>query len=798
MRSTTFISIALGAYFFSALAHASNGNPSSDCKSLPTPPFPDLRSFVSDGIRPLKDAYLQTNRFELDPLSADLAKLENEVDPPKKRLTLTFSVRGNTDRQRLEQLSSYDLNTRAPFQISWESGGRAIVRNKVPIYVDGKKVNAAEVAEFQISEIRSLSTAQVIDKIKKRTQDPLFVEAYKSGGQNPDDYVPMLAAYLKITAEDDLAGIARAQADAKQYLSRAQQIALVQFVGTEARNRYDHARAGAVGAFANEAPLAGDSNAPPAKRKDPPAPLVNPASIPANRIISNLRTNGDLGVCRDIAPAQAMLLKNFGFKNVYNLLYNSGINHVAVIAQDPDRPNEILHFNYSSLSKGDLRQGSNSLTRGEDYSSHYLIADSDGKIVSQLPSEMGSLMLEGAGANIRTLDVFSYRPSGSIGQLTLANASGKSKTSVFVGQTSAGDQVVGIGNTLSSKKSPEKDVLAVTSTNGFAYQKKEVVAYSNEKVVYDAAHLYSSTSLFVNSRWKELADTKQGNWQSRITTTTTASFDVTAAALNEQKERKKEYREDLERYGGAMEAYQISLAAYPKMKAMYDRDLKDWKRKKEEALAAGESFYESAPSEPYRPSEPMKPNKPSVDVGAMGSARYEVGTEAKYQSNDDRTKIHARVATQLGLGSPDIRTLGSTKQMKLGVFHNVSYVQVDGEHVVIPEKLKMTFDTALGLREFGPQILARAGADLPEKRMKASVGYQGALAKDAFTVAPGMERELFLDFEKKFANSLSLTAAYQQPIGMSWSSGFGQVGAKGSPTEMLKRRKKRSSNPAHR
>ena len=69
------------------------------------------------------------------------------------------------------------------------------------------------------------------------------------------------------------------------------------------------------------------------------------------------------------------------------------------------------------------------------------------------------------------------------------------------------------------------------------------------------------------------------------------------------------------------------------------------------------------------------------------------------------------------------------------------------------------------------------------------------MKKDAFTIAPGSERKVFADVEKDLGKSLVLSVAYQQPVGYTVSGPDVQVGAKGSLTEILKKKKKTAPVP---
>ncbi len=656
--------------------------------------------FVSSVISPLKDAYLKTVDFELDPLSADLSALENETDPPERRKTFSVLVRGSNGKR---VLTRYDWGTLIPgsgYRLKWKNGV-ATVENGQAANVNGALgLNATTNLDLGLADIQSLSAADLAARLKTSfaASEQLLTNAsgqipgLKNAG--PRDYL-LMASYLKLTAIDaaNPASYAKTSAELKGLLTTAEKIQLVQAIGGAAggRDKYDYVRAG------GKNPDNADGT--------PGVSLSGPygKSIPPLAVLANLHKDGHLGVCRDIAPLQTKLLSDLGFKKVYTIGYNPGINHAAVIAQNPDDPNQILHFNYDGMEKGDLRDGMASLTRGEDYSSRYDIYDASGKSVATLPSELGTLMLEGEGGDIKTLDPFLFRPQGSIAQLSL---DGKhAKYPVFVGQTSSGSQIVGVGNTLRFGD-PNRNVVSVTNSVGVVYERKDASVYSDRKQTFDALHANITTALAVNSHWTDLKSTSGGTVSGRLTTTTVVHGDGTMSGMaNGQKDLAGDY-----------------------------------------------------------------------------SATLEVGADGKYVSNDGKTKVIARIANQFALGSTDVSSGYPDR-----VYTNLSYVSVTGEQVVLPDKLTATFNTAVGLREFGPQVLVDAGAKLPKSGIQADVGYQGALKKDAFTIAPGMQREFFANFQKEFKNSLVMTASYQQPIGF---TPIVQVGAKASLTELLKKKKK--------
>jgi hypothetical protein len=661
----------------------------------------------------MKKAFMNLNRFELDPLSSDLAALENEVDPPKRRRTLTMYVR-NDWRSHAHRLDGYfRLPTPGSTHVEWKPDGKHLL-------LANTKSKDQKIFE------RDALAAKTFMELRKD-----FETALPTGSSFTDpSQLNLFTAYMRIASQENKQGIENALGDLKNQLSWSEKTRLLQVIGGEGLLRYDGARANGGG---------GGTSIPYEnillnfhKSVEIPPPEDDPDAEP-----TTLHVN--LGVCRDIALAQTQAGHQLGFKHAYSLSHVSGGGHALSIFQNPENPKELLAIDYSELTVSQLREGSRALTRDRDDTLRYTVADYSGKTVAAIPAELGTLMTEGQGMNLRTVDPFLTRPQGSIARLSLSQRdseyeylksrrgkSPKSKTkledgfnaNVFTGVTSAKQKIVGVGLT-AGLGNPEEDVLAGSASGGLGYVRKNSRDYGENTYQSLQSQLYQT--VYLNTPWIDLkkASSNGARLQVRGTSQSTGYL------------------------GGAIAGLE--------------------------------------------------------DGGATTSGRRdilpEVGAEARFRSADGKTVLKGRAANQYGFGPKDVSAGGASS----GFYQNISYARVTGETTALPKNLRATFDAAVGLREFGPQILTQANLRNDEKGWQAGAGYQGALEKDAFTIAPGMEREFFLMYEREFSHNLVATANYQQPIGFSIANASFQAGVKGTiPLQERgpkRSRKKRPYNP---
>ncbi len=148
------------------------------------------------------------------------------------------------------------------------------------------------------------------------------------------------------------------------------------------------------------------------------------------------------GVCRDVALAQAQMMKELGVPNSYIVAYKTpGGFHANLITQDPSDPNKVIKMNYGYMT-GEENVTGNTVLRQDttmpDMGLRYRIYNSEGKPVAKLPSELGQMYSEMTGGN--QLDPLMSR-NYSLSQVGVQGQNWRGR--LFVGQTSTGEQVIG-------------------------------------------------------------------------------------------------------------------------------------------------------------------------------------------------------------------------------------------------------------------------------------------------------------------------------------------------------------------
>jgi hypothetical protein len=163
--------------------------------------------------------------------------------------------------------------------------------------------------------------------------------------------------------------------------------------------------------------------------------------------------------------------------------------------------------------------------------------------------------------------------------------------------------------------------------------------------------------------------------------------------------------------------------------------------------------------------------------GTSGTLNAEGSVLYRYQSADHKSGVQTSLTTQIGLGTPNV-----SGERLTHIYDNIIYADAQGHTLILPEHLKATLDFAVARRVFGMQALLQGGVSNANGSWAASGGYQGALKKQAFTIAPGMERAFFMDVDKRIGHSIYVTIDYTQHSVL-------QLGAKASLSEVLKGKK---------
>lgn len=117
--------------------------------------------------------------------------------------------------------------------------------------------------------------------------------------------------------------------------------------------------------------------------------------VSKDEIYNAIREGNDAGVCRDIAVAQAKILKDLDINNVYVLAYttqNSG--HAIVVAQDPNDSNKIVSLNYGEVRTNQVQnaQGLDQSSSIADFGISYRIYNSDGSPHDSISTELGFIL----------------------------------------------------------------------------------------------------------------------------------------------------------------------------------------------------------------------------------------------------------------------------------------------------------------------------------------------------------------------------------------------------------------------
>lgn len=125
--------------------------------------------------------------------------------------------------------------------------------------------------------------------------------------------------------------------------------------------------------------------------------------VSIEEMLENLKNSEAGGVCRDIALAQAQVLRVLGVEKnkVYIMGYATATAHHAVLAvQDPNNPKKVVTVNYSAtnastgVSGGSALQIEGSLVNIGAFNRIY---DADGKPVEIITSEIGQILREVSG-----------------------------------------------------------------------------------------------------------------------------------------------------------------------------------------------------------------------------------------------------------------------------------------------------------------------------------------------------------------------------------------------------------------
>lgn len=156
---------------------------------------------------------------------------------------------------------------------------------------------------------------------------------------------------------------------------------------------------------------------------------------------SNLPKVISAGVCRDIAHAQAVVLKELGMKATKVISYGSGtMYHASVITRTQD--GRVVNINYGNLTTNPEKDPYLALFQGRlDSTLNYRIFDPENGMEANTLSSLGAFLTDATGFEIKSIDPLA-RKSGDIirGEMRLGKAT---SVSAFRGAEATGASLVG-------------------------------------------------------------------------------------------------------------------------------------------------------------------------------------------------------------------------------------------------------------------------------------------------------------------------------------------------------------------
>jgi hypothetical protein len=164
--------------------------------------------------------------------------------------------------------------------------------------------------------------------------------------------------------------------------------------------------------------------------------------VTIEELLNSVKTNTPGGICRDVASAQALMLKEMGVSNAYIISYKTAAGrHANLIAQNPDDPDNIVKVNYGYRTETNGVGGNAVLaqdTNMPDFGLEYKIYSAEGKAITSIPSDLGKMLRSSTGgSNSNPIDVAQY----SLNKIRVQTPYGAGN--LFSGTTSQGDTVVG-------------------------------------------------------------------------------------------------------------------------------------------------------------------------------------------------------------------------------------------------------------------------------------------------------------------------------------------------------------------
>lgn len=422
----------------------------------PLATFQGLFTQMDNAVKPLERVYFHPENFEQDSLGTHLAVLREEIDEnahcvqcedgearkQPDRWVKTLFVSGGFPRT-IELLQANPWN---PSEV---------------VYFNPYVLDYLRLTDKNFNP--GATTGEMTDKL---------VEAYRSY-LSPADQVAFRRSvfngitYAKVLAAQTDHQWKTALAEARQSWTQEEKLQFVSHLGAVMGGNYDHDRA-KLGTRASR------------------------GAVPMVQLMSGLRSGRKTGVCRDIASAQAEIMSELGFENVYVLGYGSSVPHATLIASDPSDPHKLVKLNYSTVTTSRDFLEINALKEQGDRGIAYQIYKAKGGLVSSSASELGQVLTHFSGGDIREIDVFSRLTAPALASLKAQNKDWTAQ--LFTGELTNGTRVVGVsGQRRWGNAQDEK----IATEVGAAYAKQ----FGAE---IDSHHLYGRVTQYVNSPWMKL------------------------------------------------------------------------------------------------------------------------------------------------------------------------------------------------------------------------------------------------------------------------------------------------------
>ncbi len=259
------------------------------------------------------------------------------------------------------------------------------------------------------------------------------------------DLQVLKAYHMILNSGSEAAALALVKAG-KDGLSYDQFLTAVQMIGKRGKDDYDNART-IKGNPRNNGAVTGDKIIGAGRTNT----VFGLAGDPTAQAGGSLEDSE--GVCRDIAAFQAKLLDAKGFKNTYVIHYKtSSGGHATVLTMDPTRPRTIYSINYDERSTRKDMDGSQALQMGasggwaNDYTLNYRVFKPGGRLVADIPSEMGKFLTEAAGFDVRSLDGLARpAPNLAAANVTFGGSQNNGSVRLVTGDDANGANYLGVG-----------------------------------------------------------------------------------------------------------------------------------------------------------------------------------------------------------------------------------------------------------------------------------------------------------------------------------------------------------------